>query len=120
MVRETGELAYNGFSEIYVNAEVNDNSDVAKLMEIFTKDEVYDDVKFPATSSRKRLFKHTEKGVSEMCEIIEKYKAEGREEGRYEVITDMLRDGMNINTVARIAKMTAEQVMAIGKKAAVL
>ena len=32
----------------------------------------------------------------------------------------MLRDGMNINTVARIAKMTAEQVMAIGKKAAVL
>ena len=44
----------------------------------------------------------------------------GREEGRYEVITDMLRDGMNINTVARIAKMTVEQVMAIGKKAAVL
>ena len=32
----------------------------------------------------------------------------------------MLRDGMNINTVARIAKMTVEQVMAIGKKAAVL
>ena len=32
----------------------------------------------------------------------------------------MLRDGMNINTVARIATMTDEQVMAIGKKAAVL
>ena len=74
-------MAYNGFSEIYVNAEVNDNSDVAKLMEIFTKDEVYDDVKFPATSSRKRLFKHTEEGVSAMCEIIEKYKAEGMAQG---------------------------------------
>ena len=47
-------------------------------------------------------------------------REEGREEGRYEVITDMLRDGMNINTVARIAKMTVEQVMAIGKKAALL
>ena len=82
MVRETGEIVDNGFSEIYVNAEVNDNSDVARLMEIFTKDEVYDDVKFPATSSRKRMFKHTEKGVSEMCEIIEKYKAEGIAEGR--------------------------------------
>ena len=81
VVRETGELAYNGFSEIYINAEVNDNSDVAKLMEIFTKDEVYDDVKFPATSSRKRLFKHTEEGVSAMCEIIEKYKAEGMAQG---------------------------------------
>ena len=44
----------------------------------------------------------------------------GREEERYEIITNMLRDGMNIDTVARIVKMTAEQVMAIGKKAAVL
>ena len=59
-----------------------------------------------------------------MCEVIERNRAEGRAEGRleerYEIGTDMLRDGMNINTVARIAKMTAEQVMAIGKKAAVL
>ena len=59
-----------------------------------------------------------------MCEVIERNRAEGRAEGRleerYEIVTDMLRDGMNINTVARIAKMTAEQVMAIGKKAAVL
>ena len=47
-------------------------------------------------------------------------RAEGRLEERYEIVTDMLHDGMNINTVARIAKMTAEQVMAIGKKAAVL
>ena len=47
-------------------------------------------------------------------------REEGREEERYEIITNMLRDGMNINTIARIVKMTAEQVMAIGKKAAVL
>ena len=44
----------------------------------------------------------------------------GREEERYEIITNMLRNGMNIDMVARIVKMTAEQVMAIGKKAAVL
>ena len=86
VVRETGRVADNGFSEIYVNAEVNDDSDVARLMEVFTKDDAYDDIRFPATSSRKRLFKHTEKGVSEMCEIIEKYKAEGRAEGRAEGI----------------------------------
>ena len=67
-----------------------------------------------------------------MCEVIERNRAEARAEGRakgraegrleerYEIVTDMLRDGMNINTVARIAKMTSEQVMAIGKKAAVL
>lgn len=76
--------------------------------------------KFPAISERKRIFKTTEEGVNEMCEVIERNRAEARAEERYEIVTDMLRDGMNINTVARIAKMTAEQVMAIGKKAAVL
>ena len=55
-----------------------------------------------------------------MCEIIERNRAEARAEGRYEKIKKKLRDGMNIDTVARIAKMTAEQVMNIGKKAAVL
>lgn len=40
--------------------------------------------------------------------------------GCEEIVTDMLRDGLNINTVTRIAKMTVEQVMAIGKKAALL
>ncbi|MDD7677242.1 MAG: hypothetical protein SOV95_04075, partial [Anaerovibrio sp.] len=68
----------------------------------------------------KRIFKTTEEGVNEMCEVIERNRAEARAEGRYEIVADMLRDGMNIDTVARIAKMTAEQVMAIGKKAAVL
>ena len=50
----------------------------------------------------------------------EEGREEGREEERYEIITNMLRNGMNIDMVARIVKMTAEQVMAIGKKAAVL
>ena len=58
--------------------------------------------------------------MKEKCEVIERNRAEARAEGRYEIVADMLRDGMNIDTVARIAKMTAEQVMAIGKKAAVL
>ena len=47
-------------------------------------------------------------------------REEGREEERYEIITNMLRNGMNIDMVAKIVKMTVEQVMAIGKKAAVL
>ena len=39
---------------------------------------------------------------------------------RYEIITNMLRNGMNIDMVSKIVKMTVEQVMAIGKKASVL
>lgn len=39
---------------------------------------------------------------------------------REEIITAMLCEGINIDRVAQIVKMPVEQVMAIGKKAAVL
>ena len=81
IIRENGTMVDNGFSELYVNAEVQDDSDVAKLMDIFTRHDAYDDEMFPITSKRKRLFKTTEEGVNEMCEVIEKYIAEGRREG---------------------------------------
>ena len=76
IIRENGTMVDNGFSELYVNAEMQDDSDVAKLMDIFTRHDAYDDEMFPITSKRKRLFKTTEEGVNEMCEVIEKYIAE--------------------------------------------
>jgi len=81
IVRETGELADNGFVEVYVNSVNDDQSDVAELMRIFTEDDAYNYEKFPATSSRKSRFKSTEEGVNEMCEVIERNRAEGRAEG---------------------------------------
>ena len=49
----------------------------------------------------------------------EGYK-QGLAEIREEIITAMLCEGINIDRVAQIVKMPVEQVMAIGKKAAVL
>jgi hypothetical protein len=62
--------------KVYVNAAVDDKSDVAELMKVFTEDNTYNDVKFPITSEIKRRFKTTEEGVSEMCEVIERNRAE--------------------------------------------
>ena len=120
IVRETGKLADNGFAEIYVNAEVDDGSDVALLMDVFTEDNVYDDTRFPATSSRKRRFKTTEEGVSEMCEVIERNRAEGRAEGRAEVAIELLKEKLSIEMIARATKLTVEQVKEIGKKNALI
>ena len=50
---------------------------------------------------RKRLFKTTEEGVNEMCEVIEKYIAEGRREGKVEAIRNLMES----------MSMTAEQAM---------
>ncbi len=101
IIRENGIMVDNGFSELYVNAEVQDDSDVAKLMDIFTRHDAYDDEMFPITSKRKRLFKTTEEGVNEMCEVIEKYIAEGRREGKAEAIRSLMES----------MSMTAEQAM---------
>ena len=116
IVRETGNLADNGFAEIYVNAEVDDGSDVALLMDIFTEDNAYDDTRFPATSSRKRRFKTTEEGVSEMCEVIERNRAEAK----IEVAIEMLKEKMSVETIARLTKLTVEQITEIGKKNALI
>lgn len=124
IIRELGVPADNGLQEVYVNAAVDDGSDVAKLMDIFKNDDVYDDVLFPATSEVKRRFKTTDEGVSRMCEIIEKYKnegrAEGRDEGRAEIIQGMLKANISMEQIVKITGLTMEKIISIGKEAAVL
>ena len=113
IIRENGKMVDNGFSELYVNAEVQDDSDVAKLMDIFTRHDAYDDEMFPITSKRKRLFKTTEEGVNEMCEVIEKYIAEGRREGIRKGRSEGCREGKAeaIRNLMESMSMTAEQAM---------
>ena len=113
IIRENGAIVDNGFSELYVNAEVQDDSDVAKLMDIFTRHDAYDDEMFPITSKRKRLFKTTEEGVNEMCEVIEKYIAEGRSEGIRKGRSEGRREGKAeaIRNLMESMSMTAEQAM---------
>ena len=78
---------------------------------------------------RKRLFKTTEEGVNEMCEVIEKYIAEGRREGIRKGIrkgkSEGRREGMRkgrsegrregkaeaIRNLMESMSMTAEQAM---------
>ena len=47
-------------------------------------------------------------------------KIEGKIEGRAELISNMLKNQMKPEQIAKIANMTVEQIISIGKKAAVL
>ena len=62
---------------------------------------------------RKRLFKTTEEGVNEMCEVIEKYIAEGRREGMRKGRSEGRREGKAeaIRNLMDSMSMTAEQAM---------
>ena len=44
----------------------------------------------------------------------------GKIEGRAELITNMLKNQIKPEQIAKIANMTVEQIISIGKKAAVL
>lgn len=55
-----------------------------------------------------------------MCEVIERNRAEGRTDGRAELIINMLKKQMKPEQIAKIADMTVGQIVSIGKKAAVL
>ena len=91
VVRETGDIVYNGMEEIYVNAEARDGSDVSELMQVFTEGAVYS-TKFPVTSGLKRLYREgDEKMIRTLSDELreegfrrghEEGFAEGRAEGR--------------------------------------
>lgn len=44
----------------------------------------------------------------------------GKSDGRAEMVIDMIKDNMKVERIAKIAKMTVEQVTAIGRKAALM
>ena len=55
-----------------------------------------------------------------MCDVLDRVEARGMEKTRKEMILNMLKENISVDTIARVAKLTADQVIAIGKKAAVL
>ena len=52
VIKETGTVVENGTHEIYVNTAIDDGTEIAKRMQ---------------------YFKESQKGVTEMCELVEEY-----------------------------------------------
>ena len=125
VIRETGTIVENGLTEIYVNASVDDGSDISKLMEIFTDSSKYDFEKFPKVSARKQQFKIEEKGDAEMCTLVEEYAKEYAKEAvaenTAEIMTatiDRMTDAMNLSIpeACRIQGITVEKYQEYKKK----
>lgn len=100
------EIPYDdGVYVTYVNAEVNDGSDVAKLMDYF-KTADPEDMCQGDLSARIHFLKCEEGGYPEMCEVSEKiYKEgiiEGIIEGKKETAFNMKKKGYSDATIADI------------------
>ena len=59
------------------------------------------------------------KGVAQgMAKGVAQGMAKGVAQGRASLVLDMIKGGLEIGTIARIARMSVEQVNEIGRKAA--
>ena len=81
VVVETDQIIDDGLTEIYVNAAVDDGSKLAKLMKVFTNNDVYDEADFPVTSEIKARFKKDEGGTVKMDATLQKWMQESEEIG---------------------------------------
>ena len=101
MLRETGEVVDNGFYEIYVNTEIDDKSDIAELMKIYSNPDVPKNNKFPRTCAGIKNLK-AGKGHDSMCASVEEYAEECVEKRDKETAIQLLKLG----------KLTAEEIAA--------
>lgn len=72
---------------MYANTCINDGSDKSELLELFLRKDSFNNQKFSNLSDAVQYFKDDEKGVSEVCAVVEKYAKEyAKEEAIYQVI----------------------------------
>lgn len=74
-------------------------------------------MKYKILADRVRYFKEDEKGVATMCKAMEEMRNEAVKEERVEVARQLLESGkLSYEEIAKIAKMTIEEVKALDKK----
>lgn len=79
VILETGELFDDKAHIIYVNAEVQDDTPLGRLMQDFMQTKA-ENINYSVLADRVRYFKETDKGVNSMCRAMEEMRAEAARE----------------------------------------
>ncbi len=105
----------DGEDIFFANTVVKDGSDKSELLQLFLRNDSFEDAKFPELSKAVKYFKETEGGLGKMCKTVEDYarnyakdyaeerakisreegRSEGLAEGRLEAIRKMLGSGVS-------------------------
>ena len=102
---------------IYVNGEYREDNALGLLMQDF----FYSDpakMHYPELAKRVDFFKHDQKGVQVMCEIMEKFgnellaegRAEGLDEGRTQTALDMLQDNRPMEEIIKYSHLPESRI----------
>ena len=105
VIRENGITVDDGLHEIFVNASVNDGSNIAELMQCFTQKNL-NNPKFRAVTRRFKELKETEGGLTTMCklmdDIVNEEKEKEKEKVRIELLTNMINNGYSKKDILNI------------------
>lgn len=105
---EDSDIAFNdGTYIVYVNGAYRGDDAVGKLMHDFSCTNA-EDMNYPLMADRTHYLKVNPKGVAEMCKQME----ELRDETKKEMAIEMHAEGLSVDMIARIAKVSVEQVNA--------
>ena len=102
---------------IYVNAEVDDGSDLAEYMKIFKSETVCSNIKFPRICDLTDYYKNG-KGRAEMCNVVEEYAKEYAEEyakeyaeeGARESARKMIAHGDDVKYISEVTGLSIEVI----------
>lgn len=107
-IQETGDMVDNGFHEIYVNAEIDDGSETAQLMQYIRHTEGRNEA-FKKLSDRVQYLK--ERGDVTMCDLVEEYAkqyaaevVEKALEAEKQSIAELFKNGASLELVLKSMK----------------
>ena len=125
---QNGELYSDGNQIIYVNGaykvkEGEEKTELMSLIEDFRCSNA-NDMTSQILATRMKQIKNSEEEMTNMCKEVEKYAAnkvaEAKMGEKIENVIGMIKEGLGIDLIARVSRLTVDQVTAIGKQASLL
>ena len=105
----------NGLHTLYVNAAIDDGSNIAKLMQ-YLKTAKAGDTSQGALSAHVNYLKSPEGGRAKMGEFEKYFTEKGREEERKDTALEMLKDGEKLPKIIKYSKLTEADILSLAKQ----
>lgn len=109
IIRETGEVITNGYTEIYINSEIDDGSALAEYMKIFKSETVSKNQNFPVICRLTEYYKHGE-GRKNMCEIVENYAKACMREQAIAIAIKSIKKGYSNEDIIDLTGLSLEEI----------
>ena len=129
-IEENNVAFADGSHIIYVNNKIKDNTPLGRLMHDFNCSNP-NDMYYPELAEKARYFKETEKGLTNMGDVFEKFVAKREKEAamkaaekaakeaqanKIELAKGLLADGMSIEFTVRHSKLSEAEVRELASK----